>query len=254
MNVKMLKMAFAGAFLSVSGFANAGFVYIDSSIGNPWGQTNNEASMDGVFGSGAWDDVNYETVNVATLFSASSDFIYMEGGDFNADELEAFILANQTALESWVFAGGRLIINSAPNEGDGMSFGFGVSLAYEDSDSIAHGVDPAHAIFNGPFGATGANFTGTAFSHATVSGVNLNDLIIGDDTSNTVLGDMFYGSGYVMFGGMTTLNWQAPNAFELRQNIIHYAANVEVNDVPEPSTIAIFALGLMGLASRRFKK
>jgi hypothetical protein len=27
-----------------------------------------------------------------------------------------------------------------------------------------------------------------------------------------------------------------------------------VNDVPEPSTLAIFALGIMGLASRRFKK
>jgi len=249
---KFLKMVFAGVVLSVSSFANAGFVYIDSNVGNPWGETSNEASMDGVFGSGAWDDLNYETVNVATLFSASSDFIYMEGGDFNANELEAFILANQTAMESWVFDGGRLFINSAPNEGDGMSFGFGVSLVYPDIDLNVSGVDAAHAIFNGPFGATGANFSGTDFSHATVSGVNLNDLIIGDVTSNTVLGDMFYGSGYAIFGGMTTLNWQNPNAFELRQNIIHNAANVAL--VPEPSTLAIFALGLMGLASRRFKK
>lgn len=30
--------------------------------------------------------------------------------------------------------------------------------------------------------------------------------------------------------------------------------NADVQDVPEPSTIAIFALGLMGLASRKFKK
>jgi hypothetical protein len=30
--------------------------------------------------------------------------------------------------------------------------------------------------------------------------------------------------------------------------------NVNYTDVPEPSTLAIFALGIMGLASRRFKK
>jgi hypothetical protein len=33
--------------------------------------------------------------------------------------------------------------------------------------------------------------------------------------------------------------------------------NVVINDnvsVPEPTTLAIFALGIMGLASRRFKK
>jgi hypothetical protein len=31
-------------------------------------------------------------------------------------------------------------------------------------------------------------------------------------------------------------------------------SDTEVNDVPEPSTLAIFALGLIGVASRRFKK
>lgn len=33
-----------------------------------------------------------------------------------------------------------------------------------------------------------------------------------------------------------------------------YNANASATSVPEPSTLAIFALGLMGLASRRFKK
>ncbi|MGL1958703.1 MAG: PEP-CTERM sorting domain-containing protein [Colwellia sp.] len=38
--------------------------------------------------------------------------------------------------------------------------------------------------------------------------------------------------------------------------IVTRAINIDQPDtpVPEPSTLAIFALGMMGLASRRFKK
>lgn len=35
---------------------------------------------------------------------------------------------------------------------------------------------------------------------------------------------------------------------------LHFVTHVEPQSVPEPSTLAIFALGIMGLASRRFKK
>lgn len=240
--------------LFVAGAANADVVYMDSSTGNPWGATNNEASMDGVFGAGNWLDTTFETVNTGSLFSAATDFIFMEGGDDNANELEAFITANQTSMENWVASGGRLIVNSAPNEGDGMLFGFGVTLTYPAFDNDVHGVDSGHAIFNGPFGSTGSNFSGNSFSHATVSGVGLNDLIIDDVTSGIVLGDMFFGDGYAMFGGMTTLNFQDPNAFELRQNIIHYAANVETNAVPEPTSLALIGLGLAGMSFSRKKK
>jgi hypothetical protein len=228
-------------------------VYMRSTVGAPWGQTNNEASMDGVFGAGNWQDLRYETANIGTLFSAGTDFIFMEGGDSNANELEAFIAANQAAMENWVSSGGRIFINSAPNEGDGMSFGFGVNLTYSDFSTSATGVNPAHPIFNGPFGATGTNFTGSYFSHASVSGAGLTDLIL-DDNADSVLSDMFWGNGYALFGGMTTLNFQNPNSFELRQNIIHYAANVELNAVPEPATLALMGLGLAGFGFSRKRK
>ena len=56
-----------------------------------------------------------------------------------------------------------------------------------------------------------------------------------------------YGS-YIHVRGATAIqgNWQSD-----RQNNHMLVKNVSV---PEPSTLAIFALGLMGLASRRFKK
>ena len=37
-------------------------------------------------------------------------------------------------------------------------------------------------------------------------------------------------------------------------NNVYFSAAITATDVPEPSTLAIFALGLMGLVSRRFKK
>jgi len=46
-------------------------------------------------------------------------------------------------------------------------------------------------------------------------------------------------------------------SFEQQDNLYHFNAsldNVSLTTVPEPSTLAIFALGIMGLASRRFKK
>jgi hypothetical protein len=44
------------------------------------------------------------------------------------------------------------------------------------------------------------------------------------------------------------------NASTPRDQSTKYSFTLDVQDVPEPSTVAIFALGIMGLASRRFKK
>jgi len=56
------------------------------------------------------------------------------------------------------------------------------------------------------------------------------------------------------------INWRSNgkwNDWGTPASNIYIASVVEYNnsvDVPEPSTLAIFALGMMGLASRRFKK
>ena len=62
-------------------------------------------------------------------------------------------------------------------------------------------------------------------------------------TSNS-LGDIFEG--------FTTTNFFGPSVFNSASANIRVVS--AVSTVPEPSTLAIFALGIMGLASRRFKK
>ena len=133
------------SFLSLK--AQNSFAYLRSNTQIPWSDTANEDVMDEVFGAGNWDDLRFETVNLTTLLAEKS-FIFMEGGENTADEMETFLDTNITAIENWVNGGGALFLNSAPTEGDGMSLGFGgTSLDFafvEQGDSMAN-----HAILLG---------------------------------------------------------------------------------------------------------
>lgn len=143
-----------------------------------------------------------------------------------------------------------------------MNFGFGVTLNYSNStdSGTVTAADDSHAIFNGPYGTTGTEFTGSSFSHATVSGIGLNPLIIATDESidpnnNIVLAEMAYGSGHVLFGGMTAAYHQGPqpNVDYLWANIIAYGASPST--IPEPSSYALYAgIATLGVLSARRRR
>lgn len=199
-------------------------VYLRSTAGAPWGSTANETAMNRAFGTNHWQDLRYETVNPGMLFSPVCQFIFMEGSDLDALAMQAFLTTNLTAMQNWVAAGGRLFLNAAPNQGSGMSLGFGVNLIYPDTTATGTAADPSHPIFQGPFLPVGVSWSGTSFGHATVTGGSLVTLITNTANGHIVLAELRYGNGLVLFGGMTTPNFHSPvtEAANLRANILAY--------------------------------
>ncbi len=209
---------------------DAYYIYSNAYGGfEPWYTTVNSDAMNEVFGVGGWIQDYFETCDPALVFSANTNFVFLEGSDGFADELETFLTANMATIETWVNDGGRLLLNAAPNEGDGMDFGFGgVTLTYWGGSSNVHAEDPSHPIFSGPYTPTGLSWTGSSFSHASVSGPDITPLIVDDFAAGTVaLAEGRYGvDGIVMFGGMTTVNFHYPTyeATNMFWNIIEYLA------------------------------
>ena len=221
--------------------------YINSNVpfGEPWGSTSNIDAMNAVFGDD-WTQGDFETIDVASVFGASNCFVFLEGSDQHAQELEDFLEDNIALIEAWVSSGGNLFLNAAPNEGDGMSFGFGgTELIYAYFTNNAEAADPGHPIFAGPFTPVGTNWTGGSFGHARIDGDGLTNLIWAEfATTNIVAAEKAFGDGKVIFGGMTTNNFHSPatEAANLRANIIAYLSCSAVEICEAPAEVTLDAL------------
>jgi hypothetical protein len=201
-----------------------GQYYVRSNAGEPWGDNNNVTAMNAVFGA-TWTLAFYETVNVAAMLQPTTAFIFLEGGDFNANAMNTFVTTNIVAIQNWVASGGKLLMNAAPNQGGNMNWGFGgVTLNYPNFSTPGNAAigQTGHPIFNGPNLPAGTAYTGTWWSHSTVTGGGIIDVITG--TGGSTLAELAWGSGRVMFGGMTSVNWHSPvpNGLNLRKNIFVY--------------------------------
>lgn len=222
--------------------------YIHSNVeSEPWGSTSNPDAMNANFGVDGWQLVYNEDVVPADIFNSSTCFVWLEGSDQLADELETFLTANLSTIEDWVSNGGHLLLNAAPNEGDGMSYGFGdFNLVYPNFADAVTAVDPTHPIFVGPFTPVSTTYTGTSFAHAYITGTGGTNLLTDDGTGFPVLVEYPYGSGDVMFGGMTTDNFHAPmpDAANFLANIVAYlgCAAPETCDIPG----GLYADGITG--------
>jgi C1A family cysteine protease len=247
--------------------AVSGIVYLRSTVSIPWGRTDNEGALDRVFGSGNWRDLRYETVNVPSLLTSESTLIFMEGGDENTSEMNLFVATNLTALQNWVADGGTLFINSAPNEGVSVDFGFGVTATYPDRTTAAVAVAPGHAIFNGPFLPVGTNWSGDFFGHTTLSGPALVPLVVESTNRRVVLAEMGHGKGRAILGGMSLPSFHLPSmeSSNLLANILSYAASISPSNTlpaivsqPQNVTVAVgspvsFSVSATGSAPLRYQ-
>jgi hypothetical protein len=221
-------------------------VYMRSSVSQPWGQNTNENAMDTVFGSGEWTTVYYEAVDTVAaanaLLSSANSFIFMEGGDSSYDPFATFLNTYGVQLTTWISNGGRLLIMSAPNNplvGTLLYLPGNIALKsdefYGSAATSGYAVDISNPIFRGRFGITGYYFTGDFFSHGYFTGQQLQPIML-NNLSEIVLGQYQYGTGLMVYGGMTTDNFQQGSQqtdpsqpHMLLENIIDYTANISVS-------------------------
>lgn len=189
----------------------------------------NPNGLNTVFGTGGWNLAFYEYADAATIFSANTCYVFCEGGENHADEMEAFIDANLPLIQNWVNGGGSLFLNAAPNEGDGMDWGFGGGTLWYPywwaGDVYPDPAAATHPIFTGPYTPLATEYYGTSYAHAIVTGPGMTNLIVDMwDPSMVVLGEVTWGAGHVFMGGMTTASWHYPNAeaVNLRNNMHSY--------------------------------
>jgi len=217
--------------------------YMRSNVGNPWGSTTNQQAMNTAFGAGNWTEVFFETADPATVFSSATRFVFMEGSDSNANELNAFLTANLTTIENWVAQGKTLFLNAAPNEGGNINFGFGgTTLVYPDYSDNVTVVDTGHPIFTGPNLPVSQAMSGTTFAHASISGTGYTNLITDSGVpTRVVLAEKSWGNGQVAVGGMTTTDFHSPAAesFNIRANLLVYLESRLVSSIDCPADIVV---------------
>jgi hypothetical protein len=201
-------------------------VYLRTAAGEPWRRTDNAGILTQLYGAG-WHALYYESVNPAALFSRTNRFIFMEGSADGEPAMQTFLLNNLSALTNWVAGGGSLFLDCAPYflANFTVNVGFGVTLSVGNPSGSATAVNPAHPIFNGPFGPVGSSFSGAYLGHATVSGPGLSGILTNASDGKFVLAERVYGAGHLMFGGVTLPAFQAPQlqASNLWANILYNA-------------------------------
>jgi len=220
MNIKMLKAALAGLVLSVSGFSNATLItFNDAALFEAAAGTLNTED----FSSEA---VEYSTANYSGVFGGFT-LTSLSNGDNNGILNSLIASSGAGDVSNGIGFFGQNFYGWGNNDG-----GLGPQSNFSFSSSIsAFGFDYFNADFSDSYNIT---VNGSVLNTiATNSNGFFGVIAVGENITSAIITNLTTG-GYVGAAGLD---------------------NVRVSvQVPEPSTLAIFALGIMGLASRRFKK
>jgi len=197
--------------LCTSTAVNAAFVH--AAVGIPYNHLNYVQEMQAAYDDD-WHELTYEAVDPFKLFSDSYNYVYLEGSDNSADELEVFLTANLPLIENWVAAGNSLFLNAAPKEGDGMDLGFdGVRLVLGFYTSV-NAVSPTLPMFQGPELPTATSFSGLYSLAAIICPPDMNATrILESDNGTDLLVEAAWGEGTVIFGSLHG-KWKRPSIFK----------------------------------------
>jgi hypothetical protein len=232
MTFKFLSTALAGLILSISTIANAGLIV----------DTDNDSFIDQ---STALEWMDFGVNNIHTF-----DYITNQlgvGGEYYGWE----IAKQDQVINLWT----SLYFSTADNYDALRFFSSSENSALWDSYKNIIGVN---SIFDDPANTMLWNYALFYGADGNIKLAEYHEDIYPDNTSSFARLSDFY---QVFPPGCDNLSC-APHLDPVANNYQrrHWDSVgvstflVKVNQVPEPSTLAIFALGLIGLASRRFKK
>lgn len=215
MNIKILKAAVAGLVLSVSGLANAGLI------------STNDYDLTSISGSWLTGSTGWNLSGSINLGLA--DAILSDG---YVDDFGRTVVNGIYSMDSGVLTFGT-------NGTDYLldSFSFITSRNYENNSSF---------ILDYRLDGGSWLTADTASSNSLVA--PLSSCL--SSTNNLCAGKL----ATLSFGGVLADEWRISKSgsqISFHEVIVQ---GVDVQSVPEPTTLAIFALGIMGLVSRRFKK
>lgn len=266
MKFKILNTVLTCLILSVSFLANAGLINVGVISGGT--ATGNDVVTQ--LNDDTFFDFNaslLSSVNADSLVELSAFDVLILGDSGHRDN--GYTSAMYSAVRSFLEAGGGVVttgwFNYATDPLSGQSAIDAEFISPMKDGSYLHtpigstinvSATP-HEILSGI-----SDFQVTANNHELASGVDSGAVVLGTHNGRVAMAAQSNVSRSVYLGGLymarSTYNvsgLRVGTADRLLEQSVNWAANSSsVQDVPEPSTLAIFALGMIGFASRRFKK
>jgi hypothetical protein len=217
MKTKFIKFMLAGICIACSHLANAGLIKATDMVtvgGTEWAKTE-------LFSGLGWNLINVQCpTGVCTATSSLNGF-----------DMDGWIWASSDEVEN--------MLNTFTTAGDIV---LGDFTRYPEFDSAW-----APAII-GAFGPTEITGTGAQIYALTSSEIRGYAQVVRIEDDEVIRGGTYeFGKGKDDIHGSLLIK-------KLSNNILSAFFYKSPTVVPEPSTLAIFALGMIGLASRRFKK
>ncbi len=225
MRIQFLKATVAGLILSANSIANAGLIHNDYE----WLDFDLTSGMTRIeVENTILNQVQYKNYKYASVESLNNLFISLVDGQFDWQDSNvgwkslSDLTEHQIDIFNYLSGGDSVVVQ--PN------WGWPTEIAVRGWVMVSQpeGFDGSYAGGNRAFGWN-------------------------PDTDIRMVFDRSSNDISSMYSPNTITNWSGLDGETKWQSVSHLLVS-EVKNVPEPSSLAIFALGVIGLASRRFKK